>query len=156
MNALPLFPLFVLGLLGAAGLYAYAAARAARQRETALVEHAAALDPRALAGLHDHLLRSALDLYGERELAPGRARIECVVVLRDRIDALCGRTSGALNRSRWRGRLLPGAHRLRGWPPPQRVRAYLDLNLLDAAAPVPADVESEARRMLAVGWPTGG
>lgn len=148
MTELPLFPLIVMGLLAAAGLFGLASARSARRREVSLAAHAGMIDPQRLAGLHDHLLRTAVELYGERELAQGRARIECAVALRDRLDALAGRPHGALNRSRVRARLLPGAHRLRGWPPPRRVREYLDEHCLAGDGPVASDMEPDARRML--------
>lgn len=151
LASLPLFPLFVMIVLALGGLFGLAAARAARRREAARVAHAATLDPVRIPGLHDHLLRTAIDLYGERELARGRERVECAVVLRDRLDAVEGRPSGALNRSRLRARLLPGAHRLRGWPPPQRVRDYLEQHTLAASVAPDPEAEAEARRLLDAG-----
>ena len=138
MDALPLFPLLVMGLITVAGIGAWASARAARDREGARVAFASGLAVDCLAPLHDHLLHTALERYAERDLPEGRARIECAVVLRDRIDALEGRANGPLNRSRHRGRLLPGAHRLRGWPHPARVRDYLERHVLVCTAGTPS------------------
>jgi len=170
MDALPLFPLLVMSLIAVAGIGGWASARAAREREQARVAFAGGLAVDCLAPLHDHFLRTALDHYAERDLPEGRARIECAVVLRDRIDALEGRANGPLNRSRHRGRLLPGAHRLRGWPHPSRVRDYLERHVLGSTPGTPSvpggaiassglggtpppELEPLARRLMAAGGP---
>ncbi len=155
LSNFPIWTLLFLALTGWLGWSVVAAARHGRERSAALTRKVRELPTDLLAPLHDHLLDSALAHYDERELRAGRTRLEFAVLLRDRLDELAGDPHGPLNQAHIRARLLPAAHRLRGYPNPFQVREFRETFLLAADAPtdtLATDIDLEASVQALVFW----